>query len=409
MGSLIRISFGRLSGTCKLLNRKNIEFVGLRCISGKTIKLKDPSIVRPAPWDYKERRYTWFHSLYDKTTSRFDENSKIVIVEGPVAAGKTKFAKTLADELDMLYMPEANLDMNYINNYGYDLRKLDEQVPESCRSFDVNNFLLNPQNRLTANFQMEQYIVKFSQYIDALAHLLSTGQGVVLDRSVYSDFVFMEAMCKNGYVSKPARSAYYELRQNTIEELMRPHLVIYLDVPVPKVLENIKERSISYEVNSKVLTPEYLSEMETNYKQKYLKEISKHAELLVYDWSEGGDPEVVVEDIERIDFAATDNPLMKMKDWDFRLEEEWACARNRYADDKNNIMMMVNIPRFDVPEFVISHDDYKAYVDALKQAPGEKYQLGYNTDLGDTGLLFKSKLQKRVTLPLRERRCPDAY
>lgn len=40
--------------------------------------------------------------------------------------------------------------------------------------------------------------------------------------------------------------------------------------------------------------------MEEVYKNNYLKDISTHAELLVYDWSNGGEIELVVEDIERI-------------------------------------------------------------------------------------------------------------
>jgi NADH dehydrogenase (ubiquinone) 1 alpha subcomplex subunit 10 len=55
--------------------------------------------------------------------------------------------------------------------------------------------------------------------------------------------------------------------------LMKPHLVIYLDIPVPLVQQRIKERNIPYEVNSKVFTPEYLSDMEYFYKQHFLKQI----------------------------------------------------------------------------------------------------------------------------------------
>lgn len=73
------------------------------------------------------------------------------------------------------------------------------------------------------------------QYVDALAHVLSTGQGVVLDRSCFSDFVFVEAMQKSDYISRAARSVYYDIRKNTITELLKPHLVIYLDVPVETV------------------------------------------------------------------------------------------------------------------------------------------------------------------------------
>lgn len=124
------------------------------------------------------------------------------MVEGPIAAGKSKFAQELANELEMLYMPEANMDLIYINPYGYDMRQLDPQLPKDVRSFDVKNFLADPTARNVAVFQIRMYMLRYSQYIDALAHVLSTGQGVVLDRSCYSDFVFIEAMANSGYISK---------------------------------------------------------------------------------------------------------------------------------------------------------------------------------------------------------------
>lgn len=74
-----------------------------------------------------------------------------------MAAGKSKFAQELANDLDMLYVPEANLDLIYINPYGYDMRKLDDQLPTSCKSFDVNNFLRTPTNALSATFQLRMY------------------------------------------------------------------------------------------------------------------------------------------------------------------------------------------------------------------------------------------------------------
>lgn len=40
--------------------------------------------------------------------------------------------------------------------------------------------------------------------------------------------------------------------------------------------------------------------MEESYKVDLLKNLEPHAELLVYDWSNGGDIELVVEDIEKI-------------------------------------------------------------------------------------------------------------
>lgn len=54
---------------------------------------------------------------------------------------------------------------------------------------------------------------------------------------------------------------------------------------------------------------------------------SKHSEVLVYDWSEGGDPEVIVEDLERIDFDNYDYNDPKIADWSYSREQYWADVR----------------------------------------------------------------------------------
>lgn len=61
---------------------------------------------RPPPFPYQQKKFTKFHCLFDNTLKRLNENSKLVVVEGNIASGKSAFAKELAQELDMLYMPE---------------------------------------------------------------------------------------------------------------------------------------------------------------------------------------------------------------------------------------------------------------------------------------------------------------
>ncbi|XP_057660660.1 NADH dehydrogenase [ubiquinone] 1 alpha subcomplex subunit 10, mitochondrial [Diorhabda carinulata] len=404
MSTFVRVGWNRFNqGVTRNLNKsRNVTLI--RTITSKSTRSGEDHPTKPAPWPYQEKGFNLFHYLYDKTTSRFDENSKIIVVEGLPATGKSKFAKKIAEEFEMLYLPEANLDMTYINSYGFDLRKLDVQLPDSCKSWDVMDFLRNPNHRHTLRFQIQQYIVRLSQYVDALAHVFSTGQGVVLDRCVYSDFVFAEAMYSQCYINKLGRKKYYEFRDCTIGELLRPHLVIYLDVPVPKVIENIKKRAISYEKDSPVLTTKYLEVMEKQYKQNYLREIGKHAELLIYDWTNEGDVEIVVEDIERIDFNKYDSQDPNLKDWVYRLEEEWALLRHKYADKKDKIMNYCNIPCFEIPELCVEASEADTYHKVMSEAPGEKYEKGYNVNVGDGGLLFKIKSPHRETLPLTERR-----
>lgn len=60
-------------------------------IKGKSLQDKDYK--RPTPFPYKKDTYGYLASFIDWTTHRFDENTKVVVVDGPIAAGKAKFAK----------------------------------------------------------------------------------------------------------------------------------------------------------------------------------------------------------------------------------------------------------------------------------------------------------------------------
>lgn len=156
------------------INLKGVFPLQTACISGSA--LRDKGKVRPAPFPYKTKRYNlWRAWFQDTTTHRFDENTKIIVVEGPIAAGKSAFAKSLAEDLDMLHMPEVTMDELYINSYGYDLRKLDPQLPAPARSYDEKDFCIEPNHPNAARFQILKYHFRYSQYIDALAHLFNTG------------------------------------------------------------------------------------------------------------------------------------------------------------------------------------------------------------------------------------------
>lgn len=44
--------------------------------------------------------------------------------------------------------------------------------------------------------------IKISQYLDALMHVFNTGQGVVLERCMFTDLAFAEAAKASGYLLK---------------------------------------------------------------------------------------------------------------------------------------------------------------------------------------------------------------
>lgn len=343
---------------------------------------------RPAPFPYKEKKYNDWYQTFDRTVDRFDENTKVLVVDGPIGAGKSTFAKQLADDLDMLYVPEADGDMIYVNKYGADLRSLNSKLPPNAQFVDVKEFYRNPKHPNAGAMQVQMQETRFEQYIDALAHLFNTGQGVVLDRSLYSDFVFAEAMFEAGYMSKQIKN-YYEEQLTSIKIMLkRPHLVIYLDVPVNIVQKRIKERNRDWEVNSPVLTEKYLSTIDRCYKQKFLKEMSVHSEVLVYDWSNFGDVDVVVEDIERLDMS--ESPYDKrFEDWKVYKDRQFSYMRWEYTNNKDALLAQAE-PIGLFPEMMLSSDEGELRVRLQKTLPGYQFDEGYDPSLGDS-VLFKLK------------------
>lgn len=351
--------------------------------------LRDPDYKRPTPYPYETKNYNLFRAMFDHVTPRMDENSKIIVVDGPPTGNKTEFAKKIAEELDMLHIPNASIANYFLTPHGYDMRKLDDKLPLSCRSFDIHQFLQNPHHRNVANMQLHLYLLRLQDYIKATAHVLSTGQGVVMNRSIYSDYVFLETCLKHKFVSQEARNLLTKSRNEAMYEFMRPHLVIYLDIPVNTVIDNIKKRNKPYEQGSKFYTPEVLGTLEDLYKKDYLKKISKHAEVLIYDWSEEGEAEVVVEDICRIDMDRFTQYDTQMQDWRFDDEWDWKYKRLHFCNENvvEEMLGWAEIPGVFVKEMMISAYDIEKYERVMDTTPETQYSYGYNKHMGDNYLL----------------------
>lgn len=86
-------------------------------------------------------------------------------------------------------------------------------------------------------------------------------------------------------------------------------------------------------MNSKVLTTDYLQDIENIYKLEYLKNITTHSHVLIYDWTKEGDITTIVEDIEMLNFDYDKNEK-KMADWTFEnpsaLREKRLLCINRH-------------------------------------------------------------------------------
>ncbi|XP_054426362.1 NADH dehydrogenase [ubiquinone] 1 alpha subcomplex subunit 10, mitochondrial isoform X2 [Pteronotus mesoamericanus] len=238
----------------------------------------------------------WAFVLGERTTKKLTESSKVITVDGNLCSGKSKIAKAVAEKLGMRHFPEAGI--HYVDSTTGDGRLLDPELSGSC---SLEKFYDDPKSNDGNSYRLQSWLYanRLLQYADALEHLLSTGQGVVLERSVYSDFVFLEAMYQQGFIRKQCVDHYNEVKKVTISQLLPPHVAIYIDVPVPEVQSRIQKKGDPHEMK---VTAAYLQAIEDAYKKAFLPEMSEKSEVLQYSAREAQDAEKVVEDIQYLKF-----------------------------------------------------------------------------------------------------------
>ncbi|MGH0176827.1 UNVERIFIED_CONTAM: hypothetical protein FKN15_073788 [Acipenser sinensis] len=146
----------------------------------------------------------------------------------------------------MLYIPEP--DAYYWDRKMGEKELLDTRFNGNC---SLEKFYKDPKCADGNSYRLQSwmYHIRLLQYSDALEHLLTTGQGVVLERSPFSDMVFLEALYKQGYIRKECVDHYNEIKGISICEFLPPHLTIYVDVPAEEVHKKLQQ-------SGKVISPQ---------------------------------------------------------------------------------------------------------------------------------------------------------
>ncbi|XP_023143640.1 NADH dehydrogenase [ubiquinone] 1 alpha subcomplex subunit 10, mitochondrial [Amphiprion ocellaris] len=319
-------------------------------------------------------RYGWWaYALGERTTPRLKQNSKIISVDGNLASGKGALAQKLADKLGMLYMPEP--DTFYLDKMTGEKTPLPVDYNGMC---SLEKFYSDPKaaDGNSYRLQLWMYTMRLLQYSDAIEHLLTTGQGVILERSPFSDFVFLEAMFKQGYIRKECVQHYNEIKNISICEFMPPHLVIFVDQPAEEVHKKLKQSGKSFLQNVPLA---YLKGIEDSYKKTFLPQIRETSEVLAYDATQTRDVEKVAEDIDYLKFDK--GPWLEQDDVSYH-------HLRMLVEDKQRVATLTHIPRF-LPEITIGAHDYDQKYYAYKSLPGKKYAPGYNADVGDKHIWLK--------------------
>ncbi|XP_066586186.1 NADH dehydrogenase [ubiquinone] 1 alpha subcomplex subunit 10, mitochondrial [Prorops nasuta] len=328
---------------------------------------------------------TYKYDQFYNANGRYDKNSKLISIEGPIAAGKSELAAAIAKDYEFLYMKPPSFDDVYIDSKGRNMRDIDHLLPKNCQLCTLERLFLDPTHPASQWTQYHFFKLKLSQIMLANLHILSTGLGVVMERAVTSDFVFMQTLKERGVISDVALDRYISAVHMARMVINRPHIIIYLDVPVDEVEKRIKARNIPFEVNSKLLDTKFLSSMHTKY-EDFLRRQSPLSTIMMYDWSDNdGVPrktkiEKVLEDLEHV-WPEPVYPSRQYCDWVYG---DWNdiynqivyLQRNWDVDTIDNELMSFNSEN-DF-SFNFSHEDFIKLVSILK----EKYKDLYDPDYG---------------------------
>lgn len=337
----------------------------------------------------ESKKFTLFNEFFDSTTARMNENSKVITVEGNVGVGKREFARRLADEFDLKVIdPTPDSKCFLYPDTNFDFRILDEFLPEGAKGYDLQRFMNdpNPKQGRVGRLQLYWYREKVIDYASAIAHLLNTGQGVVLVRSAFSDMVFTEALRKVGWITRNFNMLYNEVRAATVCELLPPHLTIYLDAPLDVIKQRIAKRNNPLEKNSPNITDAYLQAIDSAYKEKFLPQMRVTGEVLEIDWAEIADDmdmDVIAEEISLLELQSEDNEDKKFRDWG-KLDEEELCYIRRISAEPWFWAKKFAFPiPFQCPEILFNQEEADAFTKHVIGHPAIRYKKGWSRELGN--------------------------
>lgn len=208
----------------------------------------------------------------------------LVIVEGNISAGKSTLTRDLAATLGYRVFLEPTTTNPYLADFYRDPK------------------------RFALKMQIYMLRRRYRVYLAALKHIVETGEGAVLDRSIFSDWVFAEKNRLDGNIDSEGFWYYTQLRAKMLEQLPYPHFTVYLDVAPGVCHERIHGvRKRAAEVDSGIPL-EYLQGLDTCY-QLFLREMRAQGSTIVsFDWANFGSVDQIKSEMVRSEAAAPAAP-----------------------------------------------------------------------------------------------------
>jgi len=297
----------------------------------------------------------WHQFFGEMTYSRFDQNSKVIIVDGPKFAGKTKLAKELAVGLNMRYFPKVE------ETWAQEVMFNGEVKPDWKWNMFTSKqkFYEDPRSACghSARLMCWTFECAFRQYINNVLHTLGTGQGVVMEKSAWSMPAYKDALLEAGYITPRFHNWMSAKERWLLGKLMPPHLLIYLDVSPDETYRRIQEHGNAYQ---KKVEKKYVESVD-KYNKVHLPRLNKNFNTVTiqYDWNKPGSSEQVLDDFELLEFTG-------VKYWDEYSDNDMFELRIDFQK-KHNIEYDWLGPGTQQPEIAFTPDYIEQFRDEMME------------------------------------------
>lgn len=208
------------------------------------------------------------HKAGIHATGRKGERQRLICIEGNIGAGKSTLAKDLAESLGALPMFEPVGENPYLELfYG-----------------DPERYALEMQFWLMSR--------RFEMHEEAIRHIWETGQSVVMDRSIYGDWVFAKKNWLDGNIEDVGYTSYLHHRETMSRYLLVPHVVVFLDATPNTCHKRIQERGRACE---KTIQFSYLAGLEDLHRELMLDMQMRGSKIVKLNWNQYGDARTVAD------------------------------------------------------------------------------------------------------------------
>jgi deoxyadenosine/deoxycytidine kinase len=162
---------------------------------------------------------------------------RLILVAGNIGTGKTSITERVGERLGWETSYESVVDNPYLSDFYGNMREW---------SFHLQVFFLG--------HRAEQHLT-----------LATSPQSAISDRSIYEDaYIFARALHHMNNINERDYQSYRALFDIVVESLPRPDLLLYLQAPVPVLMDRIHQRGRQMESG---ITSDYLLLLESFYNE----------------------------------------------------------------------------------------------------------------------------------------------